>query len=506
MYDVIVIGAGNGGLVSALTLQRQGKKVLLLEKNAEVGGVATSFVRGRFEFEASLYGFFDYGVKEQHGALYDLFEKLHLTDKIDFESTKEVQIVTSNEKYRLPFGIPNFLRQMEEYVPGSSSSIERFLEWGKEASSVLSYLMDSPFEEAIILEKFPHFAIFASLSTLEGFEKLEIPKKAQELLSTFWIYFGSPIKMLSFVHFASFFYSYICNGGFIPKERSHAISLLLAEEFEALGGTIRCLSKVQEILLQEQEISGVLCEDGELFYSKHLIANMSPNQFYGSLLPMESRTKRMNQICNARTIGPRSLVVYLGLNKSATDLGLHHYCYFFPDCFDLNLNYKDLSFRRKDGVAYVLNQVNSNGSVSNTTILCLEMIFFDSSSNVFSESNYFEKKNEMARELIEIFENTLHVDIQSSIEEIEIATPVTFAYYTGHPDGTHFGYMARGYDNLMARFLHETEENYLKNMHFCGSFGSLLSSYHSSYLSGYRAAINTLKDIGTEGEIYEREC
>ena len=36
MYDVIVIGAGNGGLVSALTLQRQGKKVLLLEKNAEV--------------------------------------------------------------------------------------------------------------------------------------------------------------------------------------------------------------------------------------------------------------------------------------------------------------------------------------------------------------------------------------------------------------------------------------------------------------------------------------
>ena len=29
-FDVIVIGAGNGGLVAALTLQKKGKKVLLL--------------------------------------------------------------------------------------------------------------------------------------------------------------------------------------------------------------------------------------------------------------------------------------------------------------------------------------------------------------------------------------------------------------------------------------------------------------------------------------------
>ena len=49
-WDVIVIGAGNGGLSSAVTFAKEGKKVLILEKHNVPGGYATSFKRGRFEF------------------------------------------------------------------------------------------------------------------------------------------------------------------------------------------------------------------------------------------------------------------------------------------------------------------------------------------------------------------------------------------------------------------------------------------------------------------------
>ena len=42
MYDVIVIGGGPAGLTSALYAARAGKSVLILEKNAFGGQIATA--------------------------------------------------------------------------------------------------------------------------------------------------------------------------------------------------------------------------------------------------------------------------------------------------------------------------------------------------------------------------------------------------------------------------------------------------------------------------------
>lgn len=53
--DVVVVGAGNGGLGAALMTSHAGLKTLVLEKHNLPGGAATSFVRGRLEFESALY-------------------------------------------------------------------------------------------------------------------------------------------------------------------------------------------------------------------------------------------------------------------------------------------------------------------------------------------------------------------------------------------------------------------------------------------------------------------
>jgi all-trans-retinol 13,14-reductase len=54
-YDIIVIGAGLGGLTAGAKLSREGKKVLLLEQHSKPGGCATTFQRGDFTMEVGLH-------------------------------------------------------------------------------------------------------------------------------------------------------------------------------------------------------------------------------------------------------------------------------------------------------------------------------------------------------------------------------------------------------------------------------------------------------------------
>ena len=77
-YDVVVIGAGNGGLTAAAWAAKKGLKVLLCEQHNLPGGFASSFVRGRFEFEPSLHELSDIGEGESKGGCGLMFDRLGL--------------------------------------------------------------------------------------------------------------------------------------------------------------------------------------------------------------------------------------------------------------------------------------------------------------------------------------------------------------------------------------------------------------------------------------------
>jgi phytoene dehydrogenase-like protein len=49
-YDVIVIGAGIGGLGCAARLTKHGRRVLILERNSHIGGTSYIFRRNGFTF------------------------------------------------------------------------------------------------------------------------------------------------------------------------------------------------------------------------------------------------------------------------------------------------------------------------------------------------------------------------------------------------------------------------------------------------------------------------
>src|SRR6478736_8971462 len=54
-YDVVVIGAGLGGLTAGALLARSGRKVIVIERSNSVGGAASSYKSGDLFVEGSLH-------------------------------------------------------------------------------------------------------------------------------------------------------------------------------------------------------------------------------------------------------------------------------------------------------------------------------------------------------------------------------------------------------------------------------------------------------------------
>lgn len=77
-YDVIVVGAGIAGSVSANYLAREGKRTLLLEQNHQAGGNMSGFTRRGFTFDAGDQSF------ESLGIVFPILEDLGVYDQQDW--------------------------------------------------------------------------------------------------------------------------------------------------------------------------------------------------------------------------------------------------------------------------------------------------------------------------------------------------------------------------------------------------------------------------------------
>ena len=133
-YDIVVVGAGNGGLSAAAYLAKHGKRVLVCEKHNLPGGCATSFRRGRFEFEATLHEMCQMGEGDTAGAVRQLLDWYGL--EVDWVGVDEAFASINQDKengfnVKMPVGVQEFIDEMERQVPGSRESMETVMEFGR---------------------------------------------------------------------------------------------------------------------------------------------------------------------------------------------------------------------------------------------------------------------------------------------------------------------------------------------------------------------------------------
>ena len=99
-------------------------------------------------------------------------------------------------------------------------------------------------------------------------------------------------------------------------------------------------------------------------------------------------------------------------------------------------------------------------------------------------------------ECVTHFEKLTGIDLRSHIEEIVVASPVTWARYLGTPQGDVYGYACGTWDGMFPRVQSGHKLDYtIKGLRFCGGHGTQMDGYSQAYLSGAEQARYTLLDM-----------
>lgn len=500
-YDVIVIGGGNGGLSAATFASKCGLKTILFEKHNLPGGAVTSFRRGRFEFEPSLHEMCEVGSEEKPGPSRTLFEEMESDAVFVHEdSCYRVICTDTKEKFdvKLPCGIDNFCDVLEKEVPGSGEPVRRFLRFEKRALDE-AYKLDHKEFKLKDLPEIMNLLRFLSFSTDFVFDIFKIPKKAQHIIEPYWSYVGEPTSTLNPFMMGMMDYCYILDGAGLPSMFSHEFSLSLDKVIRKNGGQIFYNTEVTKILVKNRKAYGVIA-NGKEYYADYIICNCFPNQVFGKMIKKKEIPSIEIMKANARKVACSFVNVHLGLNKTVQELGIQDYSTFILENADTTEQFKNCHGLGGKGYIIVnaLNTVIPDCSPPGTSHLSITCAVYGDYWAYVKPQDYKKVKLKIAKKIINRYEKSTGIEITPYIEEIEVATPVTYSRYLGTPNGTPYGYQNSNWDNIFLRTMNLFKERSIKDLFFVGAHAQHSVGYNQTYKSGKVAVEEIIQKIQNE--------
>ncbi len=508
--DVVVIGAGGGGLGAAATLARAGLDVILLEQHNRVGGYMTSFRRGDYNFEVSLHAMD--GLDDGGGINRTIFEAIGIWEKIKpIRMDPMYRVIYPDFELLIPADPEEYRALLKETFPDEATGVDELWDemylFDEALLALLAAQMGDagPYEQ--LIEEQPDV-----LLRVQSYMEMPLTDALLQWVEdprvhTVWTqlagFAGTEPDRISAFMFFTLWCSYHFHGFYYFEGGSAAVAEALAEVVTENGGRIHFDTRATRIVVQEGRATEVQTEKGPCYRADYVVSNANAQATLLEMVGPDHLPEDYVAKVQGLDVGLSAFAVYLGVDKDFTgpfegsheimitsSYDQHENFSFIPACDVQNAPYAIANYSAVDPTAAppgknVLQVISQFAYEWND-----EWKFYQ------DHAAYQAFREEVALELLARAEQVLP-GLSEHIEYMEIATPLTLKGFTLNPRGTIFGWDNTIEQSVMNRLQQQTP---IPNLFLAGAWTFPGGGQSAVILSGFTAAAAILADIEAQKE------
>ena len=440
-YEFIIVGSGLGGLACAYILASEGKSVLVLEKNHQIGGNLQVYSRDKTIFDTGVHYI---GGMNPGENLYQFFKYFGILDDLKLKKLDEDRFDTirfeDGKEYHYAQGHEAFKKRMIEYFPEETVAIETFSEKVLEICSQFplynlrtsgnSYQYN---EELMQLNAHDYIASITSNERLRGV-----------LAGSNLLYAGDKEKTPFYVH-ALIINSYL-SGSYKLVDGGSQLAILLSRQIRRLGGKILKREKIVSAEYDDAgHITAVVSSSGNVFRGKEFISNVHPAvtiDIFGEERFLKIYNSRIRNLENSIS----TFLVHISFKENTFPyLNYNIYQHHIEDVWE-GIHYNQEIWPETYFIctpASSKSEIYADSMSVMTYMSSSETEKWSQSSHTIAEpgtrdQEYYEFKLSKQEQVLKNLEKVFP-DIRSTIKSVHSATPLTFRDYIGNQDGSLYG-------------------------------------------------------------------